>query len=922
MQNLIVALIGGTDITRSTPGSLSGESVDPKSKGPPFSQLLCSLLGEKELPGTDLALPEKVEKLGEINTRLFSMIASGEKMIPFGEEWFGDAGAELMALLKGSDSSENPLPSGLVELVSALNSGPEEKLLSLLEQVQSRVEGLGKEQKTLPPEQLLAGLLEKAGDEGKVSLLDQVRKGSAGEKDWERLLSLLEQVLSREKGQEALPPEQLLTDLLEKAGEEGKFSLRDQVGEGSPGEKDWDKLLSFLEQVLSREKGLEKEQKALPSEQLLADLLEKAGDEVKFSLLDQVGEGSAGEKDWERLLSLLEQVLSRVEGLEKEEETLPPEQLLTDLLEKAGDEGKVSLLDQVREGSLGEKDWERLLSLLEQVQSRVEGLGKEEETLPPEQLLTDLLEKAGDEVKFSLLDQVGEGSPGKKGWDKLLSFLEQMLSLEKKLNNRVQSPSLEQLIGELKNNPEDSKASLVAEQLFLEKGPLSSIPKIWNLEEGAEILEKLSDRKELVPGLIKAQAYLLENSGEEELRHLEEKGLTLEKLQSLWRKLQSAEDTGKSKTIETTKSKQELKASIQEQGELLEKSGKKQWRSFTIKQENSPQEAVSEKSLTGSEKTEKSEKPAPERANEIPVSEYSSGRSHKQPAKPVIVEEILTRSENSKKSDALSDRAKEDNLLQGLLKELRGEKSRQELHYGEIQYHQGSGNPGKEPRFIFPGQSELENSSENRTGGQVDVKASGREQFGGSRESFSGNHFNFNQNQQEGQGNTNDRPDSGSGFVPESNRSEWQLSTTGVRRSPVDGSRFQETFEQIVDQARLNLKNRQEGTMEIKLRPEYLGGLRMRVALEEGQLRAHFQVENHLARDILENNMGNLRDSLSREGFTFDDVDVNVQSDSEDAPEEREEQFQPEDHTAGEPAESEGESIYSGLQGNRVDYRV
>ncbi len=710
MQNLIVALIGGTDMTRSTPGSFSGEPVDPKSKGPPFSQLLCSLLGEKELPVADLALPEKVEKLGEINPRLFSMIASGEKMIPFGEEWFGDAGAEVMALLKGSDSSENPLPSGLVELLSALNSDPEEKLLSLL----------------------------------------------------------------------------------------------DKVGEGSPEEKGWEELLFFLKQVLSLEKELD---------------------------------------------------------------------------------------------------------------------NREKQTLP-EHLLVDMVEKAGEEGKVSFLDQVGEGSPGVEVWEELLSLLAQVMPLEKELDNEMQSSSLKQLIGELGKNPEDPKASLVAEQLFLEKGPLSSLQRIWNLEEGAEILEKLSESKELAPGLIKALAYLLENSGEEELRHLEEKGLTLEKLQSLWRQLQSAEDTDKSKTIETTKSKQELKASIQEQGEPSEKAGKKQWRSFTIKQENSPQEAVSEKSLTGSEKTEKSESSNPERGNEIPVSDYSSGRSQKQPAKKVIVEEILTRSENSKKSDALSDRAKADNLLQGLLKELSGDNSRQELLYGEKQYHQGSGNPGKEPRFIFPGQSELENSSENRTGGQVEVKASGREQFGGSRESFSGNHFNFNQNKQEGQGNTNDRPDPGSGFVPESNRSEWQFSTTGVRRSPEGGSRFQETFEQIVDQARLNLKNRQEGTMEIKLRPEYLGGLRMRVALEEGQLRAHFQVENHLARDILENNMGNLRDSLSREGFTFDDVDVNVQSDSEDAPEEREGQFQPEDHAAGEPAESEGESIYSGLQGNRVDYRV
>jgi len=158
-------------------------------------------------------------------------------------------------------------------------------------------------------------------------------------------------------------------------------------------------------------------------------------------------------------------------------------------------------------------------------------------------------------------------------------------------------------------------------------------------------------------------------------------------------------------------------------------------------------------------------------------------------------------------------------------------------------------------------------------------------------------------------------------FQPSQRFEIRQQSPEPIRQVEIP-NRAPDVFRQIVDQARMSLKNREEGTMEIKLRPEYLGGLRMRVVLEDGQLRAHFQVENHLARDILENNLTNLRDNLSREGFTFDDVDVNVQKEGTQDPQQEQWEFLQKEAGSGESKENIEESLYSILEKNQVDYRV
>jgi len=226
-------------------------------------------------------------------------------------------------------------------------------------------------------------------------------------------------------------------------------------------------------------------------------------------------------------------------------------------------------------------------------------------------------------------------------------------------------------------------------------------------------------------------------------------------------------------------------------------------------------------------------------------------------------------------------------------------------------------------KSFFPGQEKMEVGNNNSPLGEklpTQMHSGNRED---NRFSLFSGFQQGNNSRKNSFGQTNERPTDFQ-FDPFQNyhRPETRPPNIEAARTIDASNRTPDVFQQIVDQARLTLRNREEGTMEIKLRPEYLGGLRMKVVLEDGQFRAHFQVENHLARDILENNLTNLRDNLSRVGFTFDDVDVNVQGEGSESSGQREGEFAEKNSGREDTPEVVEESLYSILEKNEVDYRV
>ncbi len=83
--------------------------------------------------------------------------------------------------------------------------------------------------------------------------------------------------------------------------------------------------------------------------------------------------------------------------------------------------------------------------------------------------------------------------------------------------------------------------------------------------------------------------------------------------------------------------------------------------------------------------------------------------------------------------------------------------------------------------------------------------------------------------------------------------------------------------EQVVEQIKVQIKPAAT-TMELQLNPENLGKINLSVASKDGQLTATITTQTEVAREALESQIQNLRDSLSNQGLKVEAVEVNVSS--------------------------------------------
>ena len=95
--------------------------------------------------------------------------------------------------------------------------------------------------------------------------------------------------------------------------------------------------------------------------------------------------------------------------------------------------------------------------------------------------------------------------------------------------------------------------------------------------------------------------------------------------------------------------------------------------------------------------------------------------------------------------------------------------------------------------------------------------------------------------------------------------------------APANTTNVRDTFnirEQIVEQARL-IRSTQNTEMVIRLRPEHLGELTLRVSVTgNGAVNASFHTPNAEVRAILENSLVQLRQELNNHGLKVEDVEV------------------------------------------------
>ncbi|WP_313016848.1 flagellar hook-length control protein FliK [Acetoanaerobium noterae] len=96
-----------------------------------------------------------------------------------------------------------------------------------------------------------------------------------------------------------------------------------------------------------------------------------------------------------------------------------------------------------------------------------------------------------------------------------------------------------------------------------------------------------------------------------------------------------------------------------------------------------------------------------------------------------------------------------------------------------------------------------------------------------------------------------------------------------VKKVDVRNNQFMQMISKIADEIRLNVdKNKNE--MTIKLQPETLGKLTVKISSENGVMNASFFAENDKAKNMIENNMIELKNSLEKQGIQVQNLTVTV----------------------------------------------
>jgi flagellar hook-length control protein FliK len=87
-----------------------------------------------------------------------------------------------------------------------------------------------------------------------------------------------------------------------------------------------------------------------------------------------------------------------------------------------------------------------------------------------------------------------------------------------------------------------------------------------------------------------------------------------------------------------------------------------------------------------------------------------------------------------------------------------------------------------------------------------------------------------------------------------------------------------DVVEQIVQRAALHLKNDQ-GEARIDLKPEFLGQVRMQVVTDSQQVTVRIVTELPMVRDLIEQNLHQLKSDLQQQGLQVERVEVSVADD-------------------------------------------
>jgi flagellar hook-length control protein FliK len=112
---------------------------------------------------------------------------------------------------------------------------------------------------------------------------------------------------------------------------------------------------------------------------------------------------------------------------------------------------------------------------------------------------------------------------------------------------------------------------------------------------------------------------------------------------------------------------------------------------------------------------------------------------------------------------------------------------------------------------------------------------------------------------------------------------------TGLRRANINvnsaeiNRNFKQQMQEVIDNARISVRNNRNASVSLRLYPRNLGRLNVNIGLEHGVINGRFLVETEEARTLLMNNLDSIRDKLEESGIEVGAFQVNV-SDQRERP--------------------------------------
>jgi flagellar hook-length control protein FliK len=126
----------------------------------------------------------------------------------------------------------------------------------------------------------------------------------------------------------------------------------------------------------------------------------------------------------------------------------------------------------------------------------------------------------------------------------------------------------------------------------------------------------------------------------------------------------------------------------------------------------------------------------------------------------------------------------------------------------------------------------------------------------------------------------------GAGSGSENNRDNSQLFTGKTEstarhvqertESAAKMPEFRQSLQEIMDRARVTIRDNRNGSFTVKLFPKELGSVNVSLVMENGVVNGRFLVDNNDARTALLSNMENLLDDLQQSGVSVGEFSVNV----------------------------------------------